>query len=179
VGPGGIVGGVCSVYSGADTHGWTFVDNGEAPARPGPCALAKHMRLAEGRGARQRDSRDRVTGLRLAATTDRAIPTPSPGQRKGGAASPAKRPLGCPERCIRNLAARQRRQPQSLLRVPMLRLHWRRPAIRGKIQSRYSHSNRLKIAQFVKTVAQKLLAGTQARCSRELSSVQRTRGRSR
>jgi hypothetical protein len=84
-------------------------DNGEAPlARPGH-ALAKHMRLAEGHRARQRDSRDRITGLRL-ATTVRAIPTPSPGQRKGGSisASPAKRPLGCSERCIRNLAARQR-----------------------------------------------------------------------
>jgi hypothetical protein len=84
--------------------------NGEAPlARPGH-ALAKRMRLAEGHRARQRDSRDRITGLRLAATTVRAIPTPSPGQRKGGSisASPAKRPLGCSERCIRNLAARQR-----------------------------------------------------------------------
>ncbi len=88
--------------------------------------------------ARQRDSRDRITGLRLAATTVRAIPTPSPGQRKGGSisASPAKRPLGCSERCIRNLAARQRWQSQRFLRLPMLRLHWRRPAIRGKIQSR-------------------------------------------
>jgi hypothetical protein len=35
-------------------------DNGEAPlARPGH-ALAKHMRLAEGQWARQRDSRDRI-----------------------------------------------------------------------------------------------------------------------
>jgi len=50
-------------------------DNGEAPlARPGH-ALAKRMRLAEGHRARQRDSRDRITGLRLAATTVRAIPT--------------------------------------------------------------------------------------------------------
>jgi hypothetical protein len=74
------------------------------------CALAKHMRLAEGHRARQRDSRDRLIGLRLAANTVRAIPTPSPGQRQGGSISaiPAKRPLGCSERCIRNLAARQR-----------------------------------------------------------------------
>jgi hypothetical protein len=51
----------------------------------------------------------RRTGLRLAATTVKAIPTVSPGQRKGGSvsASPAKRSLGCSERCIRNLAARQ------------------------------------------------------------------------
>jgi hypothetical protein len=102
-------------------------------ARPGH-ALAKRMRLAEGHRARQRDSRDRITGLRLAATTVRAIPTPSPGQRQSGSisASPAKRPLECSERCIRNLAA----QSQRFLRLPMLRLHWRRPAIRGKIQSR-------------------------------------------
>ncbi len=75
---------------------------------------------------------------RLAATTVRAIPTPSPGQRKGGSisASPAKRPLGCSERCIRNLAARQRWQSQRFLRLPMLRLHWCRLAIRGKTQSR-------------------------------------------
>jgi hypothetical protein len=113
-------------------------DNGEAPlARPGH-ALAKRVRLAEGHRARQRDSRDRITGLRLAATTVRAIPTPSSSQSKGGSisASPAKRPLGCAERCIRNLAARQRRQSQRFLRLPMLRLHWRRPAIRGKIQPR-------------------------------------------
>ena len=73
-------------------------------------ALAKRMRLAEGHRARQRDSHDRRTGLRLAATTVKAIPTVSPAQRKGGSvsASPAKRPLGCSERCIRNLAARQR-----------------------------------------------------------------------
>jgi hypothetical protein len=51
----------------------------------------------------------RRTGLRLAATTVKAIPAVSPGQRKGGSvsASPAKRSLGCSERCIRNLAARQ------------------------------------------------------------------------
>src|SRR5262245_29524388 len=73
-------------------------------------ALAKRMRLAEGQWARQRDSHDRRTGLRLAATSVKAIPTVSPAQRKGGSvsASPAKRPLGCSERCIRNLAARQR-----------------------------------------------------------------------
>jgi hypothetical protein len=83
-------------------------DNGEAPLARLGHALANRMRLAEGHRARQRDSRDRLTGLRLAAITVRAIPTPSPGQRKGGSisASPAKRPLGCSERCIRNLAAR-------------------------------------------------------------------------
>ena len=101
-------------------------------------ALAKRMRLAEGHWARQRDSHDRRTGLRLAATSGKAIPTVSPAQRKGGSvsASPAKRPLGCSERCIRNLAARQRRQSQRFLRLPLLRLHWRRSAIRGKIQPR-------------------------------------------
>src|SRR5215471_9382090 len=52
----------------------------------------------------------RRTGLRLAATIVKAIPTMSPGQRKGGSvsSSPAKRSLVCSERCIRNLAARQR-----------------------------------------------------------------------
>src|SRR5947209_8625855 len=102
--------GVSARYSGADTHGWMFVDNGEAAGTARSCALAKHMRLGEGHRARQGDSRDRLTGLRLAATTVRAVPTPSPGQRKGGSisASPAKRPLGCAERSIRNLAARQR-----------------------------------------------------------------------
>jgi hypothetical protein len=94
------------------------------------------MPLAEGHWARQRDSHDRRTGLRLAATSVKAIPTVSPAQRKGGSVSARKRPLGCSERCIRNLAARHRWQSQRFLRLPLLRLHWRRSAIRGKIQPR-------------------------------------------
>jgi uncharacterized protein len=44
------------------------------------------MRLGEGHRARQRDSRDRLTGLRLAAAIFRAIPTPrsSLGDPAGG-----------------------------------------------------------------------------------------------
>src|SRR5262249_27790734 len=106
------VGGVCPVYPGqtptGDVLGHVLGTTGKRLWQPGH-ALAKRMRLAEGHRARHRDSHDRRTGLRLAATTVKAIPTVSPAQRKGGSvsASPAKRPLGCSERCIRNLAARQ------------------------------------------------------------------------
>jgi hypothetical protein len=58
----GMKSGVCPLYSGADTHGgrlWTMGERRTARS----CALAKHMRLAEGHRARQRHSRDRLTGL--------------------------------------------------------------------------------------------------------------------
>jgi len=71
---------VCPLYSGqTPTNGrlWTM---GEAPN--GPVMRACQAHATRGRSPRQRDSRDRLIGLRLAANTVRAVPTPSPGQRR-------------------------------------------------------------------------------------------------